>query len=206
MTVRQLRSLGSKTITGTAVNDAPVLDPTKTPTLADIPEGFSFPFGAVGTLVSSLVDFATPSGGLDNVTDVDSGSLLGVAVTAVDSNLQCYFSLDGGGNWQTFVFAGPAYLVAADSDNRIYCRPLLSHFNGTLDAALTFHAWDRYQAGNNDGFTVNIGPPFGSPTGGTTPFSAATDTIKLTITPVNDPPTATNLMRPNRTQKIRRWI
>ncbi len=184
---------GSKTLTGTAVNDAPVLNTTKTPTLADISEGFFLPFGP-GTLVSDLVDFATPSGGLDNITDVDSGALLGVAITAVDNNLICYYSLDGGPNsWQQFSWAGSPYVLAADSDNRIYCRPVSSNFNGTLAAALTFRAWDRYLAGNSDGFRVDIGPPFGSPTGGVTPFSTATDTIRLTITPVNDAPTATNL-------------
>jgi hypothetical protein len=44
--------------------------------------------GAVGTLVSSLVDFASPSGRVDNVTDVDSGAVLGIAVTASDKHRQ----------------------------------------------------------------------------------------------------------------------
>ena len=43
------------------------------------------PSGAVGTLVSALVDFASPAGQVDNVTDVDSGALLGIAVTAADT-------------------------------------------------------------------------------------------------------------------------
>jgi hypothetical protein len=177
---------GAKAFSGVAVNDAPVLDTTKTPTLADIPEDASFPFGTVGTLVSDLVDFATISGGLDNVSDVDEGALLGVAVTAQDINLDCYYSLSGGNPWIPFLVSTPAArLVAGDSDNRIYCRAIASNLNGTF-AALTFRAWD--QTAGSDGFTLNLGP-----TGGTTPFSAATGTIRLTITPVNDAPTATNM-------------
>ena len=39
----------------------------------------------MGTLVSNLVDFAVPDGQVDNVSDVDSGALLGIAVTAADT-------------------------------------------------------------------------------------------------------------------------
>ncbi len=42
------------------------------------------PVGAVGTLVTSLIDFATPSGQVDNVTDVDSGAATGNAITATN--------------------------------------------------------------------------------------------------------------------------
>ena len=50
-------------------NDAPVLDNTKTPAGNAVAEDARAPSGAVGTLVSSLVDF-TGGGGLDNVIDV----------------------------------------------------------------------------------------------------------------------------------------
>src|SRR5262249_17935004 len=49
---------GSKNMTGVAVNHAPVLDASKTPALATVLEDPGPPSGAVGTLVSSLVDFA----------------------------------------------------------------------------------------------------------------------------------------------------
>ncbi len=39
-------------------------------------EDAGVPVGAVGTLISSLVDFASPSGQVDNVTDPDGGAQL----------------------------------------------------------------------------------------------------------------------------------
>jgi hypothetical protein len=76
------------------------------------------PSGAVGTFVSSLVDIATPSGQVDNVTDIDSGAQLGFAVTAVDPSLACYYSLNDGSTWTGFiaVSAASARLIAADND------------------------------------------------------------------------------------------
>ena len=70
----------------TAVNDAPVLDASKGPVLAALNEDAPAPVGAVGTLVSALVDFATPAGQVDNITDIDAGALLGIAVTAADAD------------------------------------------------------------------------------------------------------------------------
>ena len=51
---------------------------------------------------------------------------------------------------------------------------------------LAFHAWDQTSGANGAlaDSTVN---------GGTTAFSSATDTIDVTVTAVNDAPTATNL-------------
>ena len=140
---------GSKAMTGVAVNDAPVLDATKSPVLADVNEDAGAPSGAVGTLVSSLVDFASPSGEVDNVTDVDAGALLGVAVTGVGSGLTCYYSLDGGNTWSGMgtVSATTYRLIAADSDNRIYCQAGLN-VNGTFASVLTFRAWDRSSSGD----------------------------------------------------------
>src|SRR5206468_12542671 len=56
-------------ITIDPVNDAPVRDVSKSPGLNGEDEAAPGPGGAVGTLVSSLVDFAVPGGGLDNVSD-----------------------------------------------------------------------------------------------------------------------------------------
>src|SRR5207248_1169110 len=72
-------------LTINAVNDAPVLDASKSPALTAVNEDAGAPVGAVGTLVSSLVDFASPAGQVDNVTDADGGALLGIAVTAADT-------------------------------------------------------------------------------------------------------------------------
>ena len=67
----------SASIVVTSVNDAPVVNTTKSPALAGIYENSPAPVGAVGTLVSALADFASPTGQVDNITDVDTGALLG---------------------------------------------------------------------------------------------------------------------------------
>jgi DNA/RNA endonuclease G (NUC1) len=179
--------VGSKAITGVGVNDAPVLDASKTPTLVSVNEDPGLPLGSVGTLVSSLVDFATPGGQVDNVTEVDAGASLGVAITAVDPNLACFYSLNNGVNWVSMGEVSPtsARLLAANASDRIYCQPGLN-LNGTFSNALTFRAWDT---------TVGVDGSLAttSPNGGTSAFSLATDGISLTAIAVNDPPTATNL-------------
>src|SRR5262249_17719891 len=81
-------------------NNAPVLDASRSPALNPENEDSGPPIGAVGTLVSSLVDFATPSGQVDNVTDVDSSAVLGFAITASDTaNGTWFYSLNNGATW-----------------------------------------------------------------------------------------------------------
>ena len=84
--------------------------------MGTINEDSGAPSGAVGTLVSSLVDFASPTGQIDNVTDSDSGAKLGIAITAIDSSVTGYYSLDNGVNWQSIgaVSSSNARLLAAD--------------------------------------------------------------------------------------------
>ena len=108
--------------TAFAVNSAPVLDATKSPVLSTLAEDPGAPAGAVGSLVNSLIDFASPSGQVDNVTDVDGGSI-GIALIATDNTLTCYYSLNGGSTWTATgsVSDSSARLLAADADNRIRC-------------------------------------------------------------------------------------
>src|SRR5262249_50021911 len=158
-----------------------VLDPSKSPVLANENEDAGAPSGPVGTLVASLVDFAIPSGQVDNVTDVDSGALLGIAVTAADvSNGSWFYSINNGTSWNALgsVSDTNALLLAADASTRIYFQPN-ANFNGTLSSAITFRAWDRTSGIN--GILANT-----SPNGGSTAFSTATDTASLTIVQVND--------------------
>lgn len=140
--------------------------------------------------MSSLVDFAVPSGQLDNVSDADSGALPGIAVTAVDANGTLFYSLNNGTSWVAAAnpSAVSARLLAADADNRLYFEPN-ANFNGTLASALTFRAWD--QTSGSDGGTADV-----STNGGSTAFSAASDGVQQVITAVNDPPSATNLSAP----------
>ena len=181
----------------TPVNDAPVLDASKSPALAAENEDAGLPSGAVGTLVSDLVDFATPSGQVDNVTDADNpGALLGIAVIASDTaHGAWWYSVDNGIHWLALgtVSDSSARLLAANSNNRLYFAPS-ANFNGTLASAITFRAWD--QTTGTDGFTGDA-----STNGGTTAFSSASDTASLVVNAVNDAPSFTKgadqLNKPN---------
>jgi Domain of unknown function (DUF4347)/NPCBM/NEW2 domain/Bacterial Ig domain/Cadherin-like/Putative Ig domain/Cadherin domain len=167
-----------------ATNAAPVLDSSKSPVLAAQNEDAAAPVGAVGTLVSALVDYALPAGQVDNVTDPDVGAQLGIAVTAADTtNGSWWYSTDGGANWSALgsPSAASARLLAADSDNRLYFQPN-ANYNGTLTSAITFRAWDR-SSGSDGGVTDT------TTNGGNTAFSSATDTASLIVTAVNDAPT-----------------
>jgi hypothetical protein len=178
---------GSKAFTGTSVNDAPALDATPNLALAGVLEDAPAPTGSVGSLVSSLVDLASVGGGLDNVADVDASAVVGIAITAVGSSGTAWFSTDDGANWSLVgsVSDASARLLAADTFTRVYVQPTTG-FSGVAASALTIRAWDQTSgtAGALADASVN---------GGTTAFSATTDTVSLTVAAVNNPPTATNL-------------
>ena len=134
-----------------------------------------------------LVDFASPAGQVDNVTDVDSSPSLGIAVTAADTaNGSWYYSTNNGTNWNALgaVANNNARLLAADANTRLYFQPN-ANYNGTLASAVTFRAWDQTSGTNG-----NLADT--STNGGTTAFSAATDTASLVVTPVNDAPVITS--------------
>ena len=157
------------------VNDSPVLDTSKSPALSNQTINAGAPSGAVGSLVSSLVDLTSPAGQVDNVTDADSGALPGIALTAVNaSNGAWYYSINGGANWTAVgaVSAANALLLAADASTRLYFQPG-SGYIGTVSEGISFKAWD--QTAGTAGGKVDSG------TG--TAFSAATDTASVTVAP-----------------------
>uniref|UniRef100_UPI0025E53A8B DUF4347 domain-containing protein n=1 Tax=uncultured Alsobacter sp. TaxID=1748258 RepID=UPI0025E53A8B len=163
-----------------AVNDAPVLDASKTPLLASVNKGAGVPAGPVGTLVSALV---SQSGAGANVTDPDSGALTGLALTATaTANGTWWYSTNGGSSWAAVgaVSDGSALLLAADANTRLYFQPS-ANFSGPVANAITFRAWDQTlgTAGSKVDTTTN---------GGTTAFSTATDTADITVNAVNAAP------------------
>ncbi|MFO1321697.1 MAG: DUF4347 domain-containing protein [Burkholderiales bacterium] len=170
----------------TEPNTAPVLDATKSPTLAPVAEDAGAPSGSVGTRVSALVDFASPGGQVDNVTDSNVSPSLGIAITAADTSRgSWWYTTDAGDHW--YALGSPttanARLLASDADTRLYFQPGADD-NGTIPAAITFRAWDR-TTGSNGGTADTTAH------GGTTAFSATTDTAGITVTAVNDAPTLT---------------
>ncbi|MHB0960277.1 MAG: cadherin domain-containing protein, partial [Pirellulaceae bacterium] len=150
--------IGAVSIKAAPAASAPLLDNSKSPALAAENEDAGAPSGAVGTLVSSLVDFAAPAGQVDNVTDADIGALLGIAVTAADTtNGTWYYSTNNGTNWNALgaVASNNARLLAADANTRLYFQPN-ANYSGTLSNAITFHAWDQ-TSGTNGGMGGPIG-------------------------------------------------
>ena len=168
-------------VTISPVNDAPVLADANV-VLTALNEDGPAPSGAVGTLVSSLVDLNPPAGGLDNVTDAD-GILTGIALTGLDaSHGSWFFSTDNGANWTAVgaVANDHALLLAADANSRLFFQPA-PNFNGALAPAITFRAWDQTSGSNGGYFDAGIN-------GGASAVSAATDTASLTINARNDTP------------------
>ncbi len=75
-------------------------------------------------------------------------------------------------------------LLAADANTRVYFSPT-ANFNGNISDAITFRAWDRSSGSNGSlaDTTTN---------GGTTAFSASTDTAGISVVSVNDAPVSTS--------------
>ena len=170
----------AQTVTIKGINTAPVLADTALPAVASS-EDAAVPFGVVGSLVSSL---ATSS----NITDLDTNAVLGIAITATDTTRgDWYFFTSATNRWVQFTAtASTARLFTAAGGSRLYFKPT-ANWNGTVASAFTFRAWDA-RTGLNGG-TVDLSS--GDSTGGTNSYSTATDTVSLTVTPVNDAPTKT---------------
>jgi hypothetical protein len=154
----------------TPVNDAPILDSTRTPSLGTIVEDATNPGGV---LVSNLVI---------GVSDVDAGALKGVAVTAAQAGGAWQYALDGI-TWVDFpaVSESSALLLPASTTARVRLIPV-ANFNGTR--TLTFRAWDQTQG--TAGGTINAALN----QGGIKSLSTTTYTAILTVMAVNDVPVA----------------
>jgi hypothetical protein len=156
-------------ITVNDVNDAPVLDNSGSMSLRTME---LLQLSNTGTLVSDLL--ASAGGG--RIADQDAGALTGIAITAADTAHGSWeFSTNGGSTWVALgaVSDGSARLLAADANTRIRFVPALG-YTGTLAQAITFRAWDQ-TAGSNGGFASTV------VSGGTTAFSAQTETASLTV-------------------------
>ena len=162
------------TVTVTAVNSAPVLNSTGTPSFSPILEDTT---GHPGDSVPTLI----ASGGAGYITDVDAGALQGVAVIGADAaNGTWEYSTNSGGSWAALGAVSPAAarLLASAATNRLRFVPS-ANYNGS--ATLTLRAWDR--TSGTDGATAST-----TANGGTTAFSTATDTASIAVQPVNDAP------------------
>ena len=167
---------------------------------APINEDAGAPSGAVGTLVSALVDFASPAGQVDNVTDVDTRRAAGhrasrppTPPTAPGTTHQRRHHLEragrGGRQQRAAAGRGRQHAAATSSPTPTTTArwPARSPSGpGTRPAAAAAALVDT---------TTN---------GGTTAFSTATDTASLTVNAVNDAPVLDNTKSPVLTASERR--
>ncbi|MXQ13544.1 DUF4347 domain-containing protein [Microvirga makkahensis] len=174
-----LTGTGSVTVNLTDTNDAPVL--ADTALSMSVNEDAGQPVDGVlsGILVSDLV------GG---ITDPDLTPGRGIAIVWADSSHGTWwFSTDGGASWSALgsPSGNAARLLVADGNTRLHFAPNDGYI-GTVPASLTIRAWDL-SAGSNGGM-ANI-DALG--VGGTSPFSAQTDTVHLTVVGINEAPVVT---------------
>ncbi len=155
-------------------NDAPVISTVVGPlTLTSVDEGSTNP---AGNTVQSIL---TSAGGT-LITDVDSGAVPGIAVTAVDTaNGTWQYSLDGT-TWSSLTGVSDTNATLLDTASRVRFVPTAG-FSGTA-GAITFRAWDQ-TTGTNAQSGVNV-----STNGGSTAFSAQTTTASITVIPFNTAP------------------
>ncbi|HBN15921.1 MAG TPA: hypothetical protein DD407_12855, partial [Pseudohongiella sp.] len=166
------------TIAVSSVNDAPVLDAghAPAPTLATVDEDLAAPTNgstAGSTLVSAL------TGGS---SDVDTGAVKGIAITsAATSSGTLWFSTNNGTSWTQAPSLSDANALLLDANARVFWQPA-ANVNGTVNDAITFRSWD--QSSGSNGATAST-----DTNGGTSAFSAATDTAAVSVNAVNDAPT-----------------
>ncbi|UXY15303.1 DUF4347 domain-containing protein [Chitiniphilus purpureus] len=161
-------------LTVSSVNDAPVLTPIG-PTLNGLTDT---DVNWVGQAVSSFAGA--------NTNDVDSGAVKGIAITGLNpGNGTWQYSMNGGASWQDIGSVSSSTALLLRSSDRVRFVP--DGVNGT-NADITYHAWD--QSGATSGQQGN--KVDASATGGSSPFSSATDTASITVTAVNDAPLVTS--------------
>jgi len=153
----------------TGANLAPVLDPSGDPTFTFVAQDAPDPHGDTVASVAG-----------STISDVDLGALQGVAVVgltgAADGTWQ--FSTDGGATW------APFGTVSEDAARLLRSFDLVrfvpgAGFLGT--AILTYRAWDWTLGAYGETADVT-----GLGTGGTSAFSAATETATMTVTPTGN--------------------
>ncbi|MEZ6119718.1 MAG: cadherin-like domain-containing protein [Pirellulaceae bacterium] len=158
--------------TVTNVNDAPELDTTGDMSLTPITED------DVNNNGNSVAEIIASAGG-DRITDVDLGSVEGMALRSATTNFGSWqYSLDGGLNWANVgTVADSSALLLRDTD-RIRFVPA-TDVGGT--DSFTFRAWDQTSgSAGTKVSTANAGADFA--------FSVNIETVAVSVTDVNDGP------------------
>lgn len=160
-------------VTINAVNDAPILDATRSFRLTDIPED---KIDSAGDSVEKILN----SDGPNAISDVDATTTQGIAITSAEvSNGTWQFSTSAGVNWQALGPVSNSAAVLLNETARLRFVPD-SNFSGPV--TLSFRAWDQSNGSNGQ---TNVST---AANGGTTAFSTAVGTATLNVISVNDPP------------------
>jgi hypothetical protein len=163
-------ALNSNTVTATvsvaAVNDAPVLDDSRTPYLTGILEDTLLSAG--DTVASIIAD--------GSITDPDLTSAPeAIVLTGISGNGQWQYSVDGV-TWTSVGTVSDGHALLLDPTNRLHFIPAADWY-GT--ATVTFRAWDKTQGQAGQYWDA-------SQNGGTSAFSQKSDTASITVTDIGD--------------------
>jgi len=167
-----LTTTGQVAITVGPVNAAPVLTPAA-PNLGTTNEDTA--------IVLSLSSLATA------ISDVDAGAVIGgIALTSTTGHGTWTYSLDAGTTWTAVGTVSTASALLLPQDAQLRYQP-----DGQLGETATvgYCAWDT--TSGSAGARADLSA-IGA-TGGTTAFSAASDTASLSVTDVNDAPVLTGI-------------
>ena len=167
----------NSTILINAVNDAPVLDSSGDMIMSPINED---DVNSSGNSIKGIIDSAQQHGE-DRITDVDRDALEGMAIIeAVSTNGIWQYSITAGATWLPFPAVSNTSAVLLNEMSRIRFVPTAG-YSGS--ASFVFRAWDQ-SAGRENGQTgVDV-----SINGGTTAFSAQSETVTIEVLAVDDLP------------------
>ena len=137
------------------INNAPVLDNSGTMTLDPITEDISGPANT-GTTVADIIQ----SGGIDMITDPDSGAVEGIAVTGVDNTNGTWEYTTDGSTWYSFAARGVSTGVPSDADAVLLDSIAQIRFVPNADYSgaggdITFRPRDQTTGANGD-FNVDV--------------------------------------------------
>ncbi len=167
-------NLATATINIVSLNDAPVLDSTGNMSFTTITED------AINNSGNSVASIISSAGG-DRITDVDAGSVEGIAITSLSSGTGTWqYSLNGGSSWSDVGSVGNSSALLLRSTDLLRFVP--NGLNGTA-GDVTFRAWDQTSGVAGTKADTASG-------GGTSAFSSSTEVASITVTSVNDNPLA----------------
>jgi PKD repeat protein len=162
----------------TSGNNAPVLDNSRTYSLAGIIED-----AATADIQGTRLSDMLAGSGADAITDLDDGALEGIAVTYADIAYGTWeHDHDNDGVFTAFP-AGVSESSALLLNDEVMIRflPNADYF-GTLSPGIIFRAWDRTAGANGDKGVNTVS------NGGATAFSSRTAMAEIEVTGLNDAP------------------